>query len=280
LPRFRANFVGLLAHPRASPDNRTKRRRIMAHGFRLPEILEIARIEGRVTVDDLAQRFGVTAQTIRRDLSDLDEAGKLERVHGGAILRSGTVNIGYSDRAALNAEEKRAIAKACAAEIPEGASVFLAIGTTTEAVARELRRHAGLMVVTNNMNIANILAENAQCQVILTGGTLRRSDGGLTGPLTEAAIRQFKVDIAVIGCSALDGAGDMLDYDIHEVGVSRLLLAQARRAWLVADHSKLTRSAPARIESLSVLDALFTDRPLPEALASRCEGWGTRVVQG
>ena len=252
----------------------------MAHGFRLPEILEIARIEGRVTVDDLAQRFGVTAQTIRRDLSDLDEAGKLERVHGGAILRSGTVNIGYSDRAALNAGEKRAIARACAAEIPEGASVFLAIGTTTEAVARELRRHAGLMVVTNNMNIANILAENAQCQVILTGGTLRRSDGGLTGPLTEAAIRQFKVDIAVIGCSALDGAGDMLDYDIHEVGVSRLLLAQARRAWLVADHSKLTRSAPARIESLSVLDALFTDRPLPEALASRCEGWGTRVVQG
>ena len=108
----------------------------MAQGFRLPEILDLARAEGRVTVDDLAHRFGVTAQTIRRDLAELDEAGKLERVHGGAILRSGTVNIGYQERAALNAEEKRAIARACAAEIPEGASVFLAIGTTTEAVAR------------------------------------------------------------------------------------------------------------------------------------------------
>ena len=252
----------------------------MAQGFRLPEILEIARAEGRVTVDGLATRFGVTAQTIRRDLAELDDAGKLERVHGGAILRSGTVNIGYQERAALNADEKRAIARACAASIPEGASVFLAIGTTTEAVARELRRHDGLMVVTNNMNVANILAENPQCQVILTGGTLRRSDGGLTGPLTEAAIRQFKVDIAIIGCSALDAEGDMLDYDIQEVGVSHTLIAQARRAWLVNDHSKLSRTAPARIGSLSVLDTVFTNRPLPAPLAARCQQWQTRVVVG
>ncbi|MCB1390887.1 MAG: DeoR/GlpR transcriptional regulator [Rhodobacteraceae bacterium] len=252
----------------------------MAQGFRLPEILEIARAEGRVTVDGLATRFGVTAQTIRRDLAELDDAGKLERVHGGAILRSGTVNIGYQERAALNADEKRAIARACAASIPEGASVFLAIGTTTEAVARELRRHDGLMVVTNNMNVANILAENPQCQVILTGGTLRRSDGGLTGPLTEAAIRQFKVDIAIIGCSALDAEGDMLDYDIQEVGVSHTLIAQARRAWLVTDHSKLSRTAPARIGSLSVLDTVFTNRPLPAPLAARCQQWQTRVVVG
>lgn len=250
----------------------------MAQGFRLPEILEIARTEGRVTVDGLASRFGVTAQTIRRDLAELDDAGKLERVHGGAILRSGTVNIGYQERAALNADDKRAIALACARAIPEGASIFLAIGTTTEAVARELRRHAGLMVVTNNMNVANILAENPQCQVILTGGTLRRSDGGLTGPLTEAAIRQFKVDIAVIGCSALDAEGDMLDYDIHEVGVSRALIAQARKAWLVSDHSKLARTAPARIESLSVIDTFFTDLPLPAPLAARCAQWQTEVV--
>lgn len=250
----------------------------MAQGFRLPEILEIARTDGRVTVDDLAERFGVTAQTIRRDLAELDESGKLERVHGGAILRSGTVNIGYHDRAALNAEAKLAIARACAAEIPEGSSVFLAIGTTTEAVARELRRHAGLMVVTNNLNVANILAENPACQVIVTGGTLRRSDGGLTGPLTEAAIRQFKVDIALIGCSGLDAEGDLLDYDMQEVGVSRALIAQARRAWLVTDQSKLSRNAPARITSLEDLDVVFTDAALPAPLTARCAEWQTRIV--
>ncbi|MEZ5752398.1 MAG: DeoR/GlpR family DNA-binding transcription regulator [Paracoccaceae bacterium] len=250
----------------------------MAQEFRLPEILDIARRDGRVTVDDLAARFGVTAQTIRRDLADLDVAGKLERVHGGAVLRSGTANIGYSQRSAMNAPEKQAIAEACAAEIPEGASVFLAIGTTTEAVAHALIRHAGLLVVTNNLNIANILSANPNCQVIVTGGSLRLSDGGLTGPLTEQAIRQFKVDIAVIGCSALDPEGDMMDYDIHEVGVSRTLIANARQSWLVTDHSKLSRNAPARIGSLQVMDRVFTDQPLPPALAARCVEWQTSVT--
>lgn len=250
----------------------------MSQGFRLPQILEIARFEGKVTVEGLAERFGVTVQTIRRDLAELDEAGKLERVHGGAILRSGTVNIGYQERRALLAEEKRAIARACAAAIPEGASIFLNIGTSTEAVARELLRHGNLMVVTNNMNVANILAENPACQVIVTGGTLRRSDGGLIGNLTEAVIRQFKFDLAVIGCSALDGEGDILDYDIEEVGVSRTILGQARKAWLVADHSKFQRTAPARIGSLERIDSFFTDRPLPLSLATRCKEWSTQVV--
>jgi DeoR family glycerol-3-phosphate regulon repressor len=250
----------------------------MAQGFRLPEILRIVQTEGQVTVDGLAARFGVTAQTVRRDLAELDEAGKLERVHGGAILRSGTVNIGYAERAALNADAKERIARACAAEIPTGASVFLAIGTTTEALARALVAHPGLMVVTNNLTIANTLARNPACEVIVTGGTLRRSDGGLTGPLTEAALGQFKVDIAVIGCSALDAEGDMLDYDIHEVGVSRALIARARRAWLVADRSKLDRAAPARIASLSALEAVFTDSQLPAPLTRRCADWGVRVV--
>lgn len=250
----------------------------MSQGFRLPQILEIARTEGRVTVEDLADRFGVTVQTIRRDLAELDDSGKLERVHGGAILRSGTVNIGYRERRALHAEEKRAIARTCAARIPEGASVFLNIGTSTEAVARELLRHAQLMVVTNNMNVANILAENPACQVIVTGGTLRRSDGGLIGNLTEAVIRQFRFDIAVIGCSALDAEGDILDYDIEEVGVSRTILGQSRNCWLVADHSKFQRTAPARIAALEKIDCFFTDRALPAALATRCAQWQTEVV--
>jgi len=127
------------------------------------------------------------------------------------------------------------------------------------------------------MNVANILAENPACQVIVTGGTLRRSDGGLTGALTQSAVSHFKVDIAVIGCSALDGDGDLLDYDIQEVGVSRALIAQARKTWLVSDHSKLNRRAPARIASLSKLDAVFTDRALPASLAARCATWHTRV---
>ena len=181
----------------------------MSQTFRHPEILEIARTAGKVTVDELSQHFGVAVQTIRRDLSDLAASGHLERVHGGAVLPSGTVNIGYNERRTLNTEAKRAIAKACAAEVPDNVSIFLNIGTSTEAVAEELMQHKNLMVVTNNMNVANILAHNAECEVLVTGGQLRRADGGLVGNLAADTIRQFKFDVAVIGCSALDLEGDL-----------------------------------------------------------------------
>jgi DeoR family glycerol-3-phosphate regulon repressor len=250
----------------------------MSHTFRHPEILEIARREGKVTVENLAERFGVTLQTIRRDLTDLSEAGQLERVHGGAVLPSGTSNIGYEERRVLNAEGKAAIARACAARVPQGIALFLNIGTSTEAVARELLHHRNLMVVTNNMNVANILVSNRDCEIIVTGGQLRRADGGLVGNLAAETIRNFKFDLAIIGCSALDRDGDMLDYDIQEISVSQAILRQSRKSFLVADHSKFTRSAPAKIASLAEVDSFFTDRPLPDDLAELCRGWGTEVA--
>lgn len=250
----------------------------MPQSIRQSEILQIARTEGKVIVEDLAARFDVAAQTIRRDLADLAESGKLQRVHGGAVLPSGTVNIGYRERRGLNSAEKHAIAAACAADIPESISVFLNIGTSTEAVAAALMHHRDLMVVTNNMNVANILAGNRDCKVIVAGGQLRRSDGGLIGTLTNNAIAQFKFDLAVIGCSAIDEDGDLLDYDIQEVAVSQSIIRQSRRVFLVADQSKLTRTAPARIASLAEIDTLYTDRPLRDELAQRCRDWGVRVV--
>jgi DeoR family glycerol-3-phosphate regulon repressor len=250
----------------------------MSQTFRQPDILEIARREGKVTVEALAEHFGVTLQTIRRDLTELAEANKLERVHGGAILPSGTTNIQYEERRNLNEAAKLAIARACAEQIPEGCSVFLNIGTSTEAVARQLLRHRDLMVVTNNMNVAGILADNPDCQIIVTGGVLRRADAGLVGNVTTDMIRQFKFDIAVIGCSAMDADGDLLDFDIQEVGVSQSIIAQSRKTYLVADHSKFGRTAPARIASMQLLDTVFTDAPFPDALARACAEWGTKVM--
>jgi DeoR family glycerol-3-phosphate regulon repressor len=249
----------------------------MKISFRQVEILDIARREGKVGVEDLARRFDVTVQTIRRDLTELDTAGQLDRVHGGAVVASGTSNFAYDERQSHLAAEKAAIGRLCASAIPNDCSVFLNIGTSTEAVARELRHHKNLLVITNNMNIANTLASNSDCEVVVTGGTVRRGDGGLIGTTTVNAIRSFKFDYAVIGCSALDEDGDVLDYDVQEVGVSQAIIARARAPFLVADHSKLHRSAPARICSLADVDAVFTDAPLPEPLSVACAGWGTEV---
>lgn len=249
----------------------------MAQTFRHPDILEIARREGKVTVEDLADRFGVTLQTIRRDLTELAQANKLERVHGGAVLRSGTSNIEYEDRRILNADSKRAMARACAAQIPDGCSVFLNIGTSTEAVALQLLNHHELMVVTNNMNVANIMLDNPACQTIVTGGKLRRSDGGLIGSVAIDTIRQFKFDVAVIGCSAMDEDGDLLDFDVEEVGVSQTIIAQSRKCFLVADASKFKRTAPVRIASMQSLSGVFTDAAFSPALAERCRKWQTEI---
>ncbi|MEX3016109.1 DeoR/GlpR family DNA-binding transcription regulator [Gymnodinialimonas hymeniacidonis] len=250
----------------------------MKSSFRQTEILDIARREGKVTVEGLAAHFDVTVQTIRRDLSDLDEARQLNRVHGGAVLASGTSNVAYGERREFLAEEKAAMARLCAAQIPNDCAVFLNIGTSTEAVAAELLTHTGLLVVTNNMNVAHTLDRNPDCEVIVTGGTLRRGDGGLIGAMTVDAIRRFKFDYAVMGCSALDAEGDVLDFDIQEIGVSQAIIAQARVPVLVADHSKFQRSAPGRICSLADMHTLITDRPLAPALAASCRNWQTAVL--
>ncbi|MFN4058647.1 MAG: DeoR/GlpR family DNA-binding transcription regulator [Roseinatronobacter sp.] len=249
----------------------------MSQSERLQDIQIIARRDGRVTVEGLAKHFDVTLQTIRRDLSELADQGKLQRVHGGAIVPSTVANIGYSDRRDLNEGGKAAIARAVAQDVPNGCSLFLNIGTTTEAVARALLAHRDIMVLTNNLNVANILVENPSCEIIVVGGLLRRADGGLVGTVTTQAIGQFKFDIAVISCSALDEDGDMLDFDIQEVGVSQAILKQARRSFLVADHSKFQRRAPARIGSLAQMDSFYTDAPVPQTLAHACRGWGTSV---
>ncbi len=250
----------------------------MAQNFRQSEILDLARREGKVIVERLAEHFDVTVQTIRRDLTELCDAGKLERVYGGAMLASGVANIGYADRRLLNAEEKLRIGAACAARVPDEASIFLGIGTSAEAVARALLRHKNLLVVTNNMNVANMLIENETCEIVVAGGSVRRSDGGLVGDVTADMVRQFKVDFAIIGASALDFEGDLLDFDFREVRVSQAIISNARKVFLVADQSKFQRTAPVRVASLADLDVFFTDQIPSDTVATLCAEAATEIV--
>lgn len=241
----------------------------LASGIRKAQILEIARQDGRVTVEGLARHFDVTVHTIRRDLSGLVDSGHVERVHGGAVIPDGSTNIDYVQRQQLNATGKRAIAQACAAAIPNKANVFINIGTTTEAVARELMNHKDLMIVTNSLNTANILSANPSIDIVVAGGSLRRADGGLLGNLTKQVVDFFKFDYAVISCAGIDADGELLDFDLQEVHATQAIIARSRSTMVVADHSKIMRTAPGRIGSLRDIDTLFTDEQLPEALSKR-----------
>lgn len=245
---------------------------------RLTEILEIARQRGRVEVDGLAVHFDVTPQTIRKDLNDLCDRQLLQRVHGGAVYPSGVTNFAYDARRSVAADAKAMIGLAAARLIPDNSSVIVNIGTTTEQVAMALRRHQGLMVITNNINVANILRDAPSAEVVVAGGVVRPSDGGIMGEATVDFIRQFKVDFAVIGASAIDRDGSILDYDFREVKVSQAIIAQARKTILVADCLKFERKAPVRIADLSMIDVFVTDTEPPAEIADYCRVHDVEIV--
>ena len=245
---------------------------------RQTEILNIARASGRVLVEDLARRFEVSAQTIRKDLNDLCEQRALTRIHGGAMIASGVENLAYEARRFVAAEEKKAIGAAAAGLIPNGCSLFINIGTTTEEVAAALTSHEDLLVITNNLNVAMLLYRYPRIEVVVAGGAVRRADGAVVGSTATQLIGQFKVDYAIIGVSAIDEEGALLDFDYREVQVAQAIIANARSVMLVADATKFTRSAPVRIAHMSQIQTFVTDSPLPAGLATICNHRGIEVV--
>ena len=244
---------------------------------RQADILALARDAGRLDVEALAERFGVTPQTIRKDLNELCEQGLLQRYHGGAMLPSGVANLAYESRRQLATDAKRRIGQKAAGLIPNDCSLLVNIGTTTEQVAMALRGHKGLMVITNNMNAVNILRGYDDIEVIVAGGVLRHSDGGIVGAPAVEFLRQFKVDYAVIGTSAIDEDGSLLDYDYREVEVARKIVETARCVILVADSLKYERSAPVRIGHISEVDHFVTDATPPERLQRICADHDVKV---
>ena len=247
--------------------------------YRQTEIVSLLRQSGRVAVEELATQFGVTLQTIRRDLNELSEAKLVVRVHGGAIIASGVANLAYEARQLVAHQHKRLIGAAAARLVPDNASLLINIGTTTEEVAKALAGHSGLLVITNNLHVANELHRNKSIEVIVTGGSIRQGDGGIVGAVTVAQIEQFRVDIAIIGTSAIDPNGTLLDFDVREVEISRAIIEHARKIVLVADGSKFSRSAPVRIAHLSEIDVFVTDRLPSRAIVEMCQRCDVEVIE-
>ena len=229
------------------------------------EILDLAKRNGFLATEELSRLLKVTVQTIRRDINELCEKGLLRRYHGGAGLSSSTENVDYSTRQVLNREAKSRIAKMAANFIPDNASLFINIGTTTEEVAKALRGHRKLRVITNNLNVAWVLCDNAEFEVIVAGGVVR-GDRGVIGESTIDFVRQFKVDYGVIGISGIDEDGSLLDFDYREVRVAQAIIENARRVLLVADHTKFSCNPMVRLGNISEIDAFFTDRQPPESI--------------
>lgn len=242
-------------------------------------LLEEVKARGAVSVERLAQRLDVTMQTVRRDVQRLADAGLLQRFHGGVNLPRMAPQVGaWKERQALRAEAKSRIARSVAAAIPDGSSLMMGIGTTVEAVARELLKKSGLRVITHNLHVASMLSEHPNCKVHVAGGVLRSRDSALEGDSTVAFLKQFKVDFTIMSTMGIDEDGTLRDRDLRELPVAQTLVEQARETWLVADVSKFSEAELAKVGHLQSMKRVFTDALPPAPYPKMLQEWDVALT--
>ncbi len=244
---------------------------------RQQEIMNMARVRGHVLVAEIARRCSVTTQSVRRDLLELEQKKLVERVHGGAIITDSVANVSYPARLKISPSAKESIGHAAAALVPDGSSLFINVGTTTEAATRHLVNRRDLLIVTNNINVVNILRGNEKIKTLVAAGTVR-NDGAITGETAVQFFSRFMIDYALIGTSAIDERGILLDFDAYEVQVAQAIIKNSRKVILLADAIKFQRRAPVRIADIDSIDCLVTDRNPPRAFVSRCKEAGVDII--
>ncbi|RED53895.1 DeoR/GlpR family DNA-binding transcription regulator [Aestuariispira insulae] len=243
------------------------------------DILNWVRDQGFLAIDNLADHYRVSTQTIRKDINGLCEHGLARRVHGGISRSSSSQNLSFFARQTLNANAKQVIAKRAVADIPDGASLFMGIGTTVEFVAKELLGKPGLKVKTNNLNVAAILCADSDIDVQVSGGRLRHNDRDLVGQETTEFFERFRVDIGLIGAGGLETDYGMLDFQEEEANVTRSILANARHRILLCDSTKWGRPAMVKVGGFEQIDAFYTDNLPREQDLSLLRRPGLAIVE-
>ncbi|MEM5471850.1 DeoR/GlpR family DNA-binding transcription regulator [Hoeflea sp. AS60] len=225
---------------------------------RQSEILSRTEASGFVTIEGLAEEFGVSAQTVRRDIILLSEAGLLQRFHGGAgvIGSTETLRLDHQHKRNMAVDEKQRVAEAAVALLPDGASIFFDVGTTSEITASALNRRPGFRIFTNSMRVALAL-DPAHHDVNVLGRKVEGRDGSLVGEEIMLSLAALRVDFALIGCSAVDKDGRVMDFDLSKIAVKKAAMAAARQKFLIAAPSKFGRSALSAFADISDFDAVI-----------------------
>jgi|WetSurMetagenome_2_1015567.scaffolds.fasta_scaffold01188_6 DeoR family transcriptional regulator, glycerol-3-phosphate regulon repressor len=265
------NTVGADGHELAAIDAH-------AAGARVQRILDCVRRHGFQSIESLALQFGVTTQTIRRDVNLLSERGLCRRRHGGIDMPPVIENMAYAQRQVLNHDAKRRIARCVAECVPDDASLFLGIGTTPEQCAHALVYRRRLRVMTNNLHAALALSRNPSFELTIAGGRLRNLDGDVIAGEAHDFFRSFAVDIGIYGVGGVGDDGGLLDFN-HDEGRMRGELARhCRQRFLVFDRSKFGRGATVRSGHITEASVVFTDSAVAPAIEEMLARAGVRLV--
>ncbi|EJB08145.1 transcriptional regulator of sugar metabolism [Rhizobium leguminosarum bv. trifolii WSM597] len=240
------------------------------------KILSMLQSHEHASIDALAAACNTTAQTIRRDLKELAQAGLLKRFHGGAMLADATpVAISYD--AKRNLPQKELVASLVPDLIPNDSSIFLSGGSTLAFAAEGLRRRDGLTIVTNNLHAAVALFDRKGFELHVVGGLSRIASGSITGERAVDFIGRFKVDIAVLGTSGIDADGTLLEYDHSIVSSMRAMISNSRKKILVADSSKFQGGGVVRGAHISEFDIFVCDRKPPAIMMELLSAGGVAL---
>ncbi len=233
------------------------------------EILDEVRLAGGAArIHFLAERLGVSEETIRRNVKALEAGGQVHKVHGGVYLAEPQDEQPFRQRMDENPDAKRRIAAEVASIVRDGDSLFLDIGSTTAYIAQALQRHNELFVVTNSVVVAHTLAARNDNRVFMAGGELRGHDGGAFGHGAIDFVRGFTVRYAVLSVGAINADSGFMLHNMQEAEFSRAVMGQAQTRMVAADSAKFGRWAPIVVADASSFDMLVADEAPPEAIAT------------
>ncbi|HDX8782135.1 TPA: DeoR/GlpR transcriptional regulator [Klebsiella michiganensis] len=224
-------------------------------------LIEILSEKGQITISELVDRLQVSADTLRRDLSDLEKQGLAQKNHGGAIaLNLSAMN--RQNRNTLPPDTKKRLGKMVAEKIPGGSTLFLDAGSTVLAVATQIQ--GPMTVITPSLDIAQHFSTRADIQLILLGGKWDMQQRLFAGSATVSLLERYRADIAVLGTCALHADLGLSASQEADAEVKRAMLAASAEHWLVADHMKLNHCEPWLVAGLADIHQLFLDRPWDE----------------
>ena len=242
------------------------------------EIVELINKQRTVKNTELIERFGISIETVRRDLEYLEQQGYLKRVYGGAVVRAQLGNEPeYNSRAQENSVEKEAIARAAAQLVSSDETIFLDVGTTLLSMAQHIRTDGPFTVFTNSIRTAIALSQNADCSVILPGGQMRPGELALSGFPAEDNMQHFNISKAFIGAAGITESG-ITDFHLGEANLRRQLIRNAGQVIVLADSSKFGVRAMSNICPLSSVDIVVTDSKVPAKFIRQLEQAGVRVI--
>ena len=243
------------------------------------ELLETLRgLGGSARNANLAETLGVSEETVRRTVKALAKADLVQRVHGGVYLTNTDAYSSVGSRLEKHSEEKIRIATATARLIPNGACIFLDVGSTTAYVAERLKDHRNLTIITNGLHAAQTLVRNGRHKVYLAGGEVKEVEAGTFGRDTVEFIKGFNIDAAVLSVDGIDVSTGFLLAGAAEADVARAVIERAKRRIIVADHSKFGQTAPIIACLPSQVELLVTDRPLKPVFQRLAEDWDIETV--